>query len=176
MFPARYLFVTSMGIRQLACLLCAIARNSPTFIIGRFLDGVAKSGIMSGALVYVMRISSRPSTRASFWIPALMLTGTGNGIGFEQSQISVQTVLSEEYISLGIGFVLFAQTLGPAIFLSIANNVLPESLKKALSQQLPGSSASNLLLEGAISFRRTFQGAQPRIIIILYASAPARCF
>lgn len=52
-----------------------------------------------------------------------IIFGAGAGIGLELSNIAVQTVLSEQDVSIGTSLVVFARSLGGAIFVSAGQNV-----------------------------------------------------
>jgi hypothetical protein len=46
--------------------------------------------------------------------------GFSGGIGFQAPQAAVQTTLSAADVNLGIGVILFGQSMGPAMFIAIA--------------------------------------------------------
>ncbi|EUC27724.1 hypothetical protein COCCADRAFT_110934 [Bipolaris zeicola 26-R-13] len=55
-FSPKWLFITCLIVLQLGSLVCALARNSPTFIVGRAVAGIGAGGILSGALNIVALI------------------------------------------------------------------------------------------------------------------------
>jgi hypothetical protein len=54
--------------------------------------------------------------------------GFAGGIGFQGSQMAVQTTLVDADVNLGIGIILFGQNLGPAVAISIAQVIFTNKL------------------------------------------------
>jgi MFS family permease len=53
MFPVKHMFALALVIFEVGSLLCAVSPNSPVFIVGRSVQGVGVSGMLSGALIIV---------------------------------------------------------------------------------------------------------------------------
>jgi hypothetical protein len=51
LFSAKWVFVSALAIFEAGSLLCALAPNSILFILGRAIQGIGTSGILSGALI-----------------------------------------------------------------------------------------------------------------------------
>ncbi|OGM48709.1 efflux pump antibiotic resistance protein [Aspergillus bombycis] len=66
------------------------------------------------------------------------LAGFGGGIGFQGSQAAVQTTLSAADVNLGIGVILFGQSMGPAVFIAIAQVIFTNQLSSILDGVVPG--------------------------------------
>ncbi|KAJ6444718.1 DNA ligase (Polydeoxyribonucleotide synthase) [Purpureocillium lavendulum] len=66
--------------------------------------------------------------------------GFSGGIGFQGSQAAVQTTLRPEDVNLGIGVILFGQSMGPAIFIAIAQVIFTNHLSSSLEDVVPGLS------------------------------------
>ncbi|KAL6718614.1 hypothetical protein ACLMJK_002848 [Lecanora helva] len=64
-----------------------------------------------------------PTTNHAKWIGYQALYGIGTGFGFQQPSVAAQTVLSKEDVPTGSSLVMFAQSLGGAISVSIGGNV-----------------------------------------------------
>ncbi|QKX63123.1 uncharacterized protein TRUGW13939_10291 [Talaromyces rugulosus] len=64
--------------------------------------------------------------------------GFSAGIGFQGSQAAVQTTLSAADVNLGIGVILFGQSMGPAVFVSIAQVIFTNELSSRLKSIVPG--------------------------------------
>ncbi|KAF2162438.1 hypothetical protein M409DRAFT_69055 [Zasmidium cellare ATCC 36951] len=67
-------------------------------------------------------------------------TGFAGGIGFQGSQAAVQTTLSDADVNLGIGVILFGQSMGPAVFISMAQVIFTNLLSSNLHNVVPGLS------------------------------------
>ncbi|KAL4785308.1 major facilitator superfamily domain-containing protein [Aspergillus varians] len=64
--------------------------------------------------------------------------GFSAGIGFQGSQAAVQTTLSPADVNLGIGVILFGQSMGPAVFIAIAQVIFMNQLTSSLEDIVPG--------------------------------------
>ena len=69
------------------------------------------------------------------------LFGFGVAIGFPAPLMAAQTVLSPTDVPIGIACVQFAQYLGPAIFISVAQTIFASRLVADLSTYAPGVDA-----------------------------------
>ncbi|KAL2844175.1 major facilitator superfamily domain-containing protein [Aspergillus pseudoustus] len=52
-FPNKYVYLVSMVIFQIGSLICALARSSGVFILGRTINGLGSTGLLSGALLII---------------------------------------------------------------------------------------------------------------------------
>lgn len=64
--------------------------------------------------------------------------GFSGGIGFQGAQAAVQTTLSATDVNLGIGVVLFGQSMGPAVFIAVAQVIFGNQLSSRLEHLIPG--------------------------------------
>ncbi|KAB8207243.1 major facilitator superfamily transporter [Aspergillus parasiticus] len=64
--------------------------------------------------------------------------GFASGIGFNAPISAVQTVLPTDDVSLGLSIVLFAQHLGPAVSVAIAQVIFTNQLSTKLARVVPG--------------------------------------
>jgi len=49
-FQPKIVFLASLAVLEAGCLICALAQNSPTFIVGRAFAGLGCAGVLSGGL------------------------------------------------------------------------------------------------------------------------------
>ena len=54
LFPVKMLMLASLATFALSSLLCALAPNSPMFIVGRAVAGLATAGVIAGAFACVI--------------------------------------------------------------------------------------------------------------------------
>ncbi|KAI9800629.1 MAG: hypothetical protein M1833_003287 [Piccolia ochrophora] len=87
------------------------------------------------------------------WIGYQVIFGMGIGVGLQQSIIAVQTVLSLEDVPTGTAAVIFAQTLGGALFISVAQNIFQNRLVTGLVRVAPELDPSTILNIGATSIK-----------------------
>ncbi|KAL4863827.1 hypothetical protein BDV12DRAFT_206145 [Aspergillus spectabilis] len=63
-FPLKISYITSMAVFEIGSLICAVAQNSVTLIVGRAIAGVGAAGISSGSYT-ILAFSARPEKRAA---------------------------------------------------------------------------------------------------------------
>lgn len=73
-----------------------------------------------------------------------LLLGIACGIGWQGPQLAAQAVLNPKDSSMGIASIIFAQNLGPAIFVSVSQTIFTERLKADLQIYAPGLNATSL--------------------------------
>ena len=72
------------------------------------------------------------------------LFGFGISIGFQAPLVAAQTVFSPIDVPIGIAYVQFAQYLGPAIFINVAQTIFSNRLTADLAQIAPEMDAHAL--------------------------------
>lgn len=88
-------------------------------------------------------------TSHSKWIGYQVVIGIGAGVGFQQCINTLQTVLPLHDIPIGIAIITFAQSLGGALFISIAQNVFQNRLVASISQYAPTVDPRAMIEAGA---------------------------
>ncbi|KAF7364257.1 DHA14-like major facilitator [Mycena sanguinolenta] len=89
------------------------------------------------------------------WLPFEILCGFGVGLGMQQPMLAAQTVLDLKDVPIGTALVMFANTLGGALFVSIAQNVFTNRLVTGLIATVPDVSPSFVLSAGADSLKNS---------------------
>jgi hypothetical protein len=87
----------------------------------------------------------KPDSGHSMWIGYECLFGLGIGSGLMQSVMIAQTVLDIDDTPTGTAALIFFQTLGGAIMISVAQNVFQNRLVSNLEATFPGLDLSMLL-------------------------------
>jgi MFS family permease len=64
-FPLKTSFLVAIFIFELGSLVCAVAPNSTTLIVGRAISGVGASGIVPGVYT-IAALSAEPTKRATY--------------------------------------------------------------------------------------------------------------
>lgn len=81
--------------------------------------------------------------------------GAGIGAGMQQTLIAAQTALPLSDVPIGTAIMMFAQTLGGALMVSVGQNVFQNQLLKNLSNALPASlDAKTIIANGATQFQK----------------------
>lgn len=64
-FPLKLSFLLALFIFEVGSLMCAVAQNSTTLIVGRAIAGVGAAGVGSGSYT-IVAFSAKPHMRATF--------------------------------------------------------------------------------------------------------------
>lgn len=87
------------------------------------------------------------------WFGYQVLTGAGVGVGFQGAIVVVQTVLPLVDIPVGTASVSFFQSLGGAIFISVAQTLFQNGLITGIGEYAPGIDPQIFLHSGATNIR-----------------------
>lgn len=115
------------------------------------------------------------TTGHSKWIGYQVIFGTGLGIGMMQPANAVQTVLANKDVPTGVSLTFFMQSLGAAMFTSIANNVFGNKLGEGLAS-IPGVDVSTVARVGATDLRHYVTAAALPAVLKAYNSALVNAF
>jgi hypothetical protein len=85
------------------------------------------------------------------WIGYQALYGLGVGFGLQQALVTVQAVLPLHQVPTGTALVMFMQTFGGALFVSVAQNVFNNRLISELPTYAPGVDPEIVVHAGATS-------------------------
>ncbi|GFF24606.1 putative HC-toxin efflux carrier TOXA [Aspergillus udagawae] len=110
------------------------------------------------------------------WIGYQALTGIGIGLGFQQSMIVVQTAVQDTDVASATSIVMFTQTLGGALFVSVAQNVFQNQLYKNLAIQAPSVNAAQVAGTGATMLRHVVSEDVLPAVLIAYSNAITESF
>lgn len=148
-------------------IVCSVASG---FIVSRIgyvvpfmLLGTVLMSTGSG-LLSTLQVSSG----AGMWIGYQIIYSAGAGMGQNQPTTAIQAVLSQHDIATGTALVVFAQTLGAAIFVSVAQNVFISQLGRNLASAVQGYDASSLSSEGATDLAAVFNPEQLPAALVAY--------
>ncbi|KAL2072957.1 hypothetical protein VTL71DRAFT_10281 [Oculimacula yallundae] len=89
-------------------------------------------------------------TSSSMWIGYEILASAGIGMAIQQGFTAVQIVLPLEEVAIGTAAVVAFQSLGGAIFVSVGNTILQNTLSSA---RIPGVDIQAVIDAGAADFR-----------------------
>ncbi|KAL2064826.1 hypothetical protein VTL71DRAFT_3966 [Oculimacula yallundae] len=110
-------------------------------------------GTIFGAVGVGLLSTMTPESNHSMWIGYQCLAGIGIGFGMQQPLIAVQTVLDISLVPIGTSVIIFVQTLGGALFVSIGQNVFTNELVKGLAKYAPSVDPLSVLRIGATSLQ-----------------------
>ncbi|KAI9367709.1 MFS general substrate transporter [Aspergillus egyptiacus] len=115
-------------------------------------------------------------TGHSAWIGYQVLLGFGIGLGMQQPLIVVQAVLPLQDVPTGTAVMVFSQTLGGALFVSVGQNVFHNQLIKHLISEVPGIDAHAVVGAGATMIRQAVPEAALPAVLKAYNDAIVETF
>jgi len=92
-------------------------------------------------------------TNSPKWIGYQFIFGAGVGLGMQQTLIAVQTALPADDVPIGTAIMMFSQTLGGALFISVGQNVFTNQLIKNLKTVVPDLNPAFVLTVGATELK-----------------------
>jgi hypothetical protein len=87
------------------------------------------------------------------WFGYQIIVGLGSGVGFNVPLVAVQTVLSMEDIPIGTVSVMFFQTFGAALFLTVGQSVFQNGMINGLKKYAPELDPKVMVHTGATAIR-----------------------
>lgn len=137
--------ILGLVIVSLVCggAVTAIGYYTPFMLVSSVLMAVG-AGLLS---------TFETDTNSPKWIGYQFIFGAGVGAGMQQTLVAVQTVLPAEDVAIGTAIMMFAQTLGGALFISVGQNVFTNQLIKHLGTVVPDLDASLVLRTGATELK-----------------------
>ncbi|KAF2645802.1 MFS general substrate transporter [Massarina eburnea CBS 473.64] len=93
------------------------------------------------------------NTGHSQWIGYQFIFGAGVGFGMQQTLVAVQSVLPKDDVPIGTAIMMFSQTLGGALFISVGQNVFTNQLIKNLASVVPDLNPQLVLSVGATGIK-----------------------
>lgn len=116
------------------------------------------------------------STGHSEWIGYSCLFGIGVGMGMQQTLIAVQTVLPLKDVPIGTATIMFSQTLGGALFISVGQNVFSNQLLKNLALRVPNLNPLAVLSVGATTLKYAIAPQYLQEVLVAYNDTLTQVF
>lgn len=106
-----------------------------------------------------------PGIGSGKWIGYQIIFGAGVGTGMQQSLIAVQNALPPADVPIATATVMFAQTLGGAVFISVAQNIFTNVFLQGLSD-IPKVIPEQVVQVGATDLKSFIPASVlPRVIL-----------
>ncbi|KAI1775073.1 MFS general substrate transporter [Hypoxylon cercidicola] len=118
----------------------------------------------------------QPNTSTGKWIGYQIIASSGRGAGLQMPIVAVQNQVSREELSQAMAFLLWAQYIGPTIFLTLYNTIFSTSLRTQLPQQAPNVDVQAVLAAGATRFREVVDPRDLPNVLIAYSNSLDRVF
>ena len=105
------------------------------------------------------------------WIGYQIIFGFGMGFGMQQTLIAAQTVLHIDDVPIGTSVIMFTQTLGGALMISVAQNIFTNRLLSNLAARVPDVDPKIVLSTGATSLAKAIGAKDLAQVLLAYNSA-----
>ncbi|KAJ7834161.1 DHA14-like major facilitator [Mycena leptocephala] len=157
------LILPMIGAYVLGCVLAGVLVS----LVGFPAPAMILSGILAvlgaGMLTTLKSTSSQTTP-----LPFEILVGLGVGIGMQQPILAAQAALELKDIAVGTAILMFAQTLGGALFVSIGQVTFTTTLAASLVQKVPGVNPAVILSAGANSLKSAVNPAFLEGVLFAY--------
>ncbi|KAK9234723.1 major facilitator superfamily domain-containing protein [Lipomyces kononenkoae] len=137
--------VLSLVVLSLVCggTVTAVGHYVPMFFLSSILSSIG-AGLLTTFTV---------TTGHAKWIGYQVIYGAGIGAGMQMPLLAAQVVLNLDDVPVGTAMIVFAQTLGGALFVSVAQNVFSNRLVTGVVQAAPGLDPGLVTRVGATNIR-----------------------
>ena len=167
------------GIRTLPFVLALVAASILSGGLVSRLGYYTPMAIISACVMSVgfgLLTTLKPESGSDRWIGYQFLGGFGMGLGMQMPSIAMQVVLKDADVPIGVSLNFFAQGLGGAVFLCVAQSVFLQELLRRLSVALPAASAQVLAGVGATNLRALVPLEQLPAVLAAYNGAITTTF
>ena len=118
-----------------------------------------------------------PDTGMGKWVGYQIISGLGCGFAWQLPQVAAQTVLALPDVPQGIAMTFFAEILGAALFVSVANNIFNNKLVEYIGAlQIPNVDPDVVVKLGATQLRSYVPPEYVTLTVAAYNKALVRAF
>ncbi|KAI0018864.1 major facilitator superfamily domain-containing protein [Xylariomycetidae sp. FL0641] len=118
----------------------------------------------------------QPNSPTGYWVGFQIIAGVGSGTGMQMGIMAIQAAVTGEELSSAMAFLVFAQSLGPAVTLALCQLIFTESLRAQIPQQAPTTDAAAIIQAGATGFRELVSTEDLPGVLRAYANSVDRVF
>jgi hypothetical protein len=117
------------------------------------------------------------TTSSSQWIGYEILASVGIGMAIQQGFTAVQIVLPLGEVAVGTAAVVAFQSIGGAVFVSVGNTVLQNTLQSAANDnKLPGVTVASIVSAGASGLREIVSAEELPALLEIYNNGLRKVF
>lgn len=165
---------TESGIRNLPMIMGLVITSVLSGFIITKIGYYTPFMIASSVFVAIgagLMSTFKVDTGHAAWIGYQAIFGFGMGFGMQQTLIAAQTVLHIDDIPVGTSVMMFTQTLGGALMISIAQNIFTNRLLTNLAAGVPDIDPRIVLSTGATSLAKAIPTKYLPQVLVAYNSA-----
>ncbi|KAJ7491777.1 DHA14-like major facilitator [Mycena galericulata] len=159
----------------LSLVVASIIAGGSISVVGYYAPFMIASSVISAVgtgLISTLKVNSGHTK----WIPYEIIAGLGAGLGIQQPMLAAQAVLELKDVPIGTSIIMFADTLGGALFISIGQSVFTNKLVKGLIERVPGVSPAIVLSAGATSLKDAVAPEFLDAVLFVYNEALVAAF
>lgn len=168
----------SSGIMNIPMLLSVVVFSVGSGIVvtkwGYYTPFIIGAAVLM-PIGYGLTSTLKVDSGAAAWIGFQIIAGAGVGIGMQQPLMAVQVVLDIADVPTGTALIIFAQSLGGAMFVTAGNTVFSNRLVAFLAEYLPHVDP-RVVAAGATGIRRAIAAQDLAGVVHAYNSALSNCF
>ncbi|KAJ7735132.1 MFS multidrug transporter [Mycena maculata] len=159
----------------LSVVIAMIVSGGATTAIGYYTPFMILSTVLmsvGGGLITTFKVD----TGHAHWIGYQVMLGLGCGLGMNQPVMAVQAVLDLKDVPTGTALIMFLQTMGGSVFVSIAQNIWENKLVSGLTHDVPSVNPDIILRAGATSLQDAVSPDLVSAVILVYNQALVSAF
>ncbi|KAH6845699.1 major facilitator superfamily domain-containing protein [Chaetomium sp. MPI-CAGE-AT-0009] len=118
----------------------------------------------------------RPGSPTGWWVGFQIIAGLGSGLSMQLAILAVQAAVGADNLATGMAFVIFAQSLGPAIMLALCDVIFDASLRSELQERVGHLDTEAIIRAGATGFRAIVPSVDLAEILVAIANSVDRVF
>ncbi|KAH8114084.1 MFS general substrate transporter [Phellopilus nigrolimitatus] len=155
----------------ISSLICGILITKVGWYVPFVWAGAALFTVGAG-LLFTLKVSSSAGT----WIGYQLVTGFGAGAGLQVPFLAVQAVLNAQDMPSGNAVVMFFNSLGGAVSISVAQNIFSNTLVEEIPKQTTGLNPAVIVAAGATHLREVVPASQLQGVLVAYTYALDQAF
>ncbi|KAL2017192.1 hypothetical protein VTK56DRAFT_2512 [Thermocarpiscus australiensis] len=117
-------------------VIASVVAGAAVTLWGYYTPFMIASSVLA-SVGYGLTTTLEPGSGAGAWIGYQIVVGAGVGIGLQQPLMAVQTVLDMADVPTGASLIVFLQTLGGALFVSVSQTVFANRLVAYVGAYVP---------------------------------------
>lgn len=147
----------------ISVVIMSILAGAAVSIFGYYTPWMILSTVLM-SVGYGLASTLKPDSREGLWIGYQILAGAGMGFGMQQPLMAMQAVLSNKDLPTGTAIIVFMQTIGGSLFVSVAENVFNNKLVTYTLEYAPGMDPATVLSTGATSIQTVIKEQFPQYL------------
>ncbi|GAD91480.1 MFS multidrug transporter [Paecilomyces variotii No. 5] len=154
----------------LSQLMLAVMAGALVSRLGYYIPWAIFSGVVT-AVGNGLISTFLPGTSTGKWIGYQIIVGAGRGSGFQMGIVAIQNALPMAQISIAMSVLMFFQTLGGAITITIADTIFNNSLKTEIPRYAPSVNAKMVISAGATAIRDVVSKKDLPNVLLAYSKS-----